>query len=115
MRIDVSGQVKAGPHFALLGEMRTENGGRPLPYAFYLRIRPWTARDFDIQVGRVPPTFGALLAPHVRQRQPAHRLSARVSVPDHAPARLAARRAPTSCCASAAAAGWRYSIGDATR
>jgi hypothetical protein len=25
----------------------------------YLRIRPWTARDLDIQVGRVPPTFGA--------------------------------------------------------
>jgi hypothetical protein len=25
----------------------------------YVRIRPWTARDFDIQIGRVPPTFGA--------------------------------------------------------
>ena len=29
------------------------------PYALYLRIRPWLNRDFDIQVGRVPPTFGA--------------------------------------------------------
>jgi len=58
LRIDISGQVKAGPHFTLLGEVRTENGDRPLPYAFYLRIRPWTTRDFDIQVGRVPPTFG---------------------------------------------------------
>jgi hypothetical protein len=59
LRLDLSAQVKAGPHFALLGEIRTENGERPLPYAFYLRIRPWTARDFDIQVGRIPPTFGA--------------------------------------------------------
>jgi hypothetical protein len=25
----------------------------------YARIRPWAERDFDIQVGRVPPTFGA--------------------------------------------------------
>src|SRR5207237_461869 len=25
----------------------------------YLRIRPWTNRAFDIQIGRVPPTFGA--------------------------------------------------------
>jgi hypothetical protein len=25
----------------------------------YVRIRPWTARNIDIQVGRVPPTFGA--------------------------------------------------------
>jgi hypothetical protein len=58
LRIDVSAQVKAGPHFTFLGEIRTENGNRPLPYAFYLRIRPWTTHDFDIQVGRVPPTFG---------------------------------------------------------
>jgi hypothetical protein len=59
LRIDVSAAVKAGPHFAVLGEIRTENFGRVQPYALYLRIRPWTARDFDIQVGRVPPTFGA--------------------------------------------------------
>src|SRR6266851_9068950 len=58
LRIDVSGSVKAGPHFTLLGEIRTENFGEVRPYALYLRIRPWTARDFDIQVGRVPPTFG---------------------------------------------------------
>src|SRR5689334_3769804 len=58
LRVDIAAQVKAGPHFAILGEVRTENGQRPLPYAFFLRVRPWTARDFDIQVGRVPPTFG---------------------------------------------------------
>jgi len=59
LRVDVSAAVKAGPHFTLLGELRTENLGSVRPYALYLRIRPWTSRDFDIQVGRIPPTFGA--------------------------------------------------------
>jgi hypothetical protein len=58
VRLDISGAVKAGAHFTLLGEVRTENLDRPEPYALYLRIRPWTAREFDMQVGRVPPTFG---------------------------------------------------------
>jgi hypothetical protein len=58
LRVDISGAVKAGPHFTLLGEVRSENLEHPEPYALYLRIRPWTARDFDLQVGRVPPTFG---------------------------------------------------------
>ena len=59
LRIDVSAAVKAGPHFTVLGEVRSENFEQVRPYALYLRIRPWTAREFDIQVGRVPPTFGA--------------------------------------------------------
>jgi hypothetical protein len=58
-RLDVSAAVKAGAHFTLLGEIRSENVDWVRPYALYLRIRPWTTRDFDIQVGRVPPTFGA--------------------------------------------------------
>ena len=33
--------------------------GRPRAYALYVRVRPWTRRRFDIQVGRIPPTFGA--------------------------------------------------------
>jgi hypothetical protein len=59
LRLDLSAAFKAGPHFALLGEIRTENLGSVRPYALYLRIRPWTTRDVDIQIGRVPPTFGA--------------------------------------------------------
>jgi hypothetical protein len=58
-RVDVTGSLKAGNHLSALGELRTENAGRPQAYALYLRIRPWTSRAFDIQVGRVPPTFGA--------------------------------------------------------
>ena len=58
LRIDVGAAVNAGEHFAILGELRSENVS-VVPYALYVRIRPWTARSFDIQVGRVPPTFGA--------------------------------------------------------
>jgi hypothetical protein len=58
LRIDVGAAVSAGEHFTLLGELRTENVD-VVPYALYLRITPWTARPFAIQVGRVPPTFGA--------------------------------------------------------
>ena len=59
LRLDLSTAIKAGPHFTVLGEVRSENLGSVRPYALYLRIRPWTNRDFDVQVGRVPPTFGA--------------------------------------------------------
>src|SRR5262249_5570209 len=59
LRIDGSAAVKAGPHFTFLTEVRAENFSTVQPYALYVRIRPWTARDFDVQIGRVPPTFGA--------------------------------------------------------
>lgn len=58
-RVDVTGSLRAGDHLSLLGELRSENVDRPNAYALYLRIRPWTDRTFDIQAGRVPPTFGA--------------------------------------------------------
>ena len=59
VRIDVAAAAKAGPHFSLLGEVRSENIDTLQAYALFARIRPWTGRDFDIQVGRIPPTFGA--------------------------------------------------------
>jgi hypothetical protein len=59
LRVDLSAIVNAGGHLALLADLQTENLDSVHPYALYLRIRPWTARAFDIQVGRVPPTFGA--------------------------------------------------------
>ena len=59
LRIDVTGAVNAGDHVTLLAELRTENVGGVVPYALYVRIRPWANRNFDIQAGRVPPTFGA--------------------------------------------------------
>jgi hypothetical protein len=59
LRVDLSGLVKAGDHVSFLGEIRTENADSVQPYAFYVRIRPWTDKNFDIQAGRLPPTFGA--------------------------------------------------------
>jgi hypothetical protein len=59
LRLDLSAAAKAGPHFTFLGELRTENLDSVLPYALYVRIKPWTKQDVDIEVGRIPPTFGA--------------------------------------------------------
>ena len=59
LRVDVTAAVRAGNRLTLLGELRSVNAGAPQPYAAYVRIRPWTSRAFDVQVGRVPPTFGA--------------------------------------------------------
>src|SRR2546425_905138 len=59
LRIDVSAAVNAGAHVAVLGELWTENLGAVRPYALYARIRPWAKRNVDVNIGRVPPTFGA--------------------------------------------------------
>jgi len=59
IRFNVTAAVKANDHLAVLGDLQTENFDNLRPYALYLRIRPWAARDFDIQAGRIPPTFGA--------------------------------------------------------
>jgi len=59
LRIDLSGAVNPNGRVALLGEIRTENFDQLQPYAFFVRVRPWKHRAFDINVGRVPPTFGA--------------------------------------------------------
>ena len=59
VRIGVTAALRASRHFSVLGELRSENAGSPEPYALYLRFRPWVGRNLDVQVGRVPPTFGA--------------------------------------------------------
>jgi hypothetical protein len=59
LRIDVNAVVRANRVLAVLADVRSENGGSPRPYALYVRLRPWAQRAFDIQAGRVPPTFGA--------------------------------------------------------
>jgi hypothetical protein len=59
LRLNLIAAVKMGDHFSVLGDLQTENLDSIRPYALYLRFRPWTTRDVDVQVGRVPPTFGA--------------------------------------------------------
>ena len=59
LRVDVNAVVRANQTLAVLAEVRSENGDSPRPYALYVRLRPWTRRAFDIDAGRIPPTFGA--------------------------------------------------------
>jgi hypothetical protein len=59
LRVDINAVVRANRYLAVLAEVRSENGDSPRPYGLYVRLRPWAQRAFDIQAGRVPPTFGA--------------------------------------------------------
>ena len=59
LRLDLNAVVRANRSLALLADVRSENGSGPRPYALYARLRPWAQRAFDINAGRVPPTFGA--------------------------------------------------------
>lgn len=59
-RIGVSAEVRASDRLQLLAEVRVDHLETVQPFAFYARIRPWPARRFDIQIGRIPPTFGAM-------------------------------------------------------
>lgn len=59
VRLTVNASVRANRYLSLLTEFRSENGDSPQPYALYARVRPWPERPFDLQLGRIPPTFGA--------------------------------------------------------
>ena len=58
-RVSISGAWRPSRHFAFLTEIRSEDLERFRAYALYARVRPWASRPFDIQVGRIPPVFGA--------------------------------------------------------
>ena len=59
LRLDLTASVRANDHLWFLGDLRSENGDTPTPYAFYVRIRPWVSRGIDIEAGRIPPAFGS--------------------------------------------------------
>jgi hypothetical protein len=44
---------------AFLAEVRSEDIDRVIPYALYVRVRPWAKYRFDVQAGRIPPVFGS--------------------------------------------------------
>ena len=66
-------------------------------------------RNFDIQVGPRAADVRRVRAAHLRQRQPAHRLSAGLSVPDVAAAGRAAGQRRRAAPHARRAAGWRAS------
>ncbi len=58
-RVALSASVKAGSRVTFLTEVRNDNLHHSEAYALYVRLRPWRNRRFDLQAGRIPPTFGA--------------------------------------------------------
>ena len=108
-RFSLSGAWQPARRLAFVGEVRSEDFERRSAYAAYVRIRPWVERRVrhpgrpdSADLRRVQPA-------RLHDRQPAHRLSARLPVPDVAPPRRGARRPPTICCACGRAAGSRAS------
>lgn len=59
IRFGATASVRATDRIWILGELRTENFGRLQPFALYARVHPWRDRRFDVQIGRIPPTFGS--------------------------------------------------------
>jgi hypothetical protein len=60
LRLGVSTEIRATERFQVLGEVRFDQGRVLEAYGLYLRVRPFPSKRFDIQAGRVPPTFGAM-------------------------------------------------------
>lgn len=59
LRVSLSGMWRPSTRLAFLTELRSEDAQRVIPYALYVRVRPWQGRAFDLQAGRIPPVFGA--------------------------------------------------------
>jgi hypothetical protein len=59
VRLGMSALVRLSDRVSLLGELRSENFEYVKPFAIYARIRPLPDKPIDIQIGRIPPTFGS--------------------------------------------------------
>jgi len=64
VRLDASAVLRLGSRLSLLGDVRAQSAIGPgqwqvRPYALFARIRPWPRKAVDIQVGLIPPVFGA--------------------------------------------------------
>ena len=59
LRLRLAAELGLGEAVALLAELRTDNLDAPSVYAIYLRVSPWRSRAVDLQVGQIPPVFGA--------------------------------------------------------
>jgi hypothetical protein len=58
-RVSFTGMWRPSEQFAFVTEFRSEDLDAVIPYALYARVRPWKHHAFDLQVGRIPPVFGA--------------------------------------------------------
>jgi hypothetical protein len=59
LRLALSAAWRPTDRIAFVGEVRSEDLDQVRPYAAYVRLRPWKNRAFDLQAGRIPPSFGA--------------------------------------------------------
>jgi len=59
-RFSVSTEVRANEYVQVLSEVRVDQGRVFELYGLFVRVRPWPKRRFDLQAGRIPPTFGAM-------------------------------------------------------
>lgn len=58
VRVVLDSSVRVTRQLEVLAQLRTDGLSHAQVTALYLRVRPWAARDVDLQLGRVPPTFG---------------------------------------------------------
>lgn len=59
IRVSLSGQWRPVAPVAFVAEVRSEDLRHVDAHAAYVRVRPWHSHAFDIQAGRIPPSFGA--------------------------------------------------------
>ncbi len=58
-RVALSASWRPVSRVAVVGEVRSEDLELVRAYAAYVRVRPWSNHPFDVQFGRIPPSFGA--------------------------------------------------------
>jgi hypothetical protein len=59
VRLGVTASVRATERLSFLSEIRSENFEDVWPFALYARVTPMPGRRLDVQIGLIPPTFGA--------------------------------------------------------
>lgn len=59
VRLSTSAIWRPAAWLTLAADLRSEDLERPALYAAYGRVRPWPGHDMHIDVGRIPPVFGA--------------------------------------------------------
>ncbi|HZB26287.1 MAG TPA: hypothetical protein VE379_09165 [Vicinamibacterales bacterium] len=59
VRLALAGLWQPFAPLAFVAEVRSDDLAHVAAHALYVRVRPWRSRAFDIQAGRIPPSFGA--------------------------------------------------------
>lgn len=59
VRAGVIAEGRLNTRVQILADVRVDRGRALRPYGLYVRVRPWPERRVAVQLGRIPPTFGA--------------------------------------------------------